>query len=116
MRTIDVAQILSPDLKSRVRVNDLKLFIENSKEDEVILDFSNIKFATRSFIDEFYNAFLKSPELNPFKVEITNVPEDINEIFKSVSNTQTHVKIIPSQTPVRSFKSAEELIKYLSTV
>lgn len=115
MRIIDITQILSPDLKSRLRVNDLRLFIENSQEDAVVIDFSNVKFATRSFIDEFYNVFMKSPDTLPFKVEITNVPEDINMILESVSHTQTRAKTIPAHTPVRSFRTADELIKYLST-
>ena len=115
MRTIDITQILSPDLKSRVRVNDLRLFIENSQEDVVILDFSNVKFATRGFIDEFYNVFLKAQEALPFKVEITNVPEDINMMLESVSHTQTRAKTIPAHTPERSFRTADELIRYLSS-
>lgn len=115
MRTIDITQILSPDLKSRLRVNDLKLFIENSQEDVVVLDFVNVKFATRSFIDEFYNVFLKNSSANSFRVEVTNVPEDINRIFESVSHTQTSVKTIPSRIPELSFKNAEDLISYLSS-
>lgn len=115
MRTIDITQILSPDLKSRCSVNDLRLFIENSQEDAVALDFNNVKFATRSFIDEFYNVFMKTPESLPFKVEITNVPEDINMIFESVSHTQTRAKTIPAHTPVLSFNTADELIRYLSS-
>lgn len=115
MRTIDITQILSPDLKSRLRVNDLRLFIENSQEDVVVLDFNNVKFATRSFIDEFYNVFLKNPGLLPFTVEITNVPEDINMILESVSHTQTRAKTIPAHTPVRAFRTTDELIKYLSS-
>ena len=113
MRTIDITQILSPDLKSRLRVNDLRLFIENSQEDVVVLDFSNVKFATRSFIDEFYNVLMKNSGSLPFKVEITNVPEDINMILESVNHTQTRAKTIPAHTPVRSFRTADELIKYL---
>jgi len=115
MRIIDITQILSSDLKSRLRVNDLRLFIENCQEDAVVLDFRNVKFATRSFMDEFYNVFLKTPESLPFKVEITNVPEDINTILESVSHTQTRAKIIPAKTPERSFRTADELIKYLSS-
>lgn len=115
MRTIDITQILSPDLKSRVRVDDLMLFIKNSQEAAVVIDFSNVKFATRSFIDEFYNVFMKRPESLPFKVKITNVPEDINMIFESVSHTQTKVKTIPSDAPERSFKTVDELIQYLSS-
>jgi len=115
MKTIDITQILSPDLKSRVRVHDLDLFIRNSGEDAVVLDLSNVKFATRSFIDEFYNLFLKTPENLPYHVEITNVPEDINTILETVSRTQTKAKIIPSHTPTRSFKDVNELLRFLSS-
>ena len=92
MKTIDIAQILSPDLKSRMRAQDLKLLIENSEEKEVVLDFQGVKFATRSFIDEFYNLFLKSPTTNDFQVELTNVPEDIKTILDAVSRTQVRAK------------------------
>lgn len=115
MRTIDITQILSPDLKSRLRVDDLRLFIENSQEDVVVLDFSNVKFATRSFMDEFYNVFLKSSDKLPFKVEVTNMSEDINMILESVSHTQTRAKIIPANTLVRTFHTTDELINYLSS-
>lgn len=88
MKTIDIIDILSPDLKSRARVHDLELFIQNCGEKTVILDFSNVQFATRSFVDEFYNVFLKTPKTNSVKVEITNVPEDVNMILEAVSCTQ----------------------------
>lgn len=116
MKTIDITQILSPDLKSRMRAQDLELYIRNSGEEAVVLDFSNVKFATRSFIDEFYNLFLKSPDSLPYRVEITNVPEDINTILETVSRTQTRAKVIPSHTPERSFKDVNELLSFLSSV
>lgn len=116
MKTIDITQVLSQDLKSRLRAQDLKLFIENSGEDTVVLDFNNVKFATRSFIDEFYNLFLKNPSAHPYRVEITNVPEDINTILEAVSRTQTTAKVIPSQTPEVSFSSVDDLLHYFKTV
>lgn len=116
MRTIDITDILSPDLKSRARVHDLELFIQNSGENAVMLDFSNVQFATRSFVDEFYNVFLKTSNANSIKVEITNVPEDVNTILEAVSRTQARAKVIPSGFAVRSFRSMEDLIKYLKTV
>ena len=115
MRTIDITEVLSPDLKSRMNVDDLRLFIENSQEKTVVIDFSNVKFATRSFIDEFYNVFLKTPDVLPFKVEIANVPEDMNIMFESVCRTQARRKVIPADIPERSFESADELINYLSS-
>lgn len=116
MRTIDIAEIVSPDLKSRVRAHDLKSFIENSEEHMVTLDFGNVKFATRSFIDEFYNLFMKNPETNSFHIELTNVPEDIKTILESVSRTQVNSKTIPSHTPERSFNNVSELLHFLNRV
>lgn len=116
MKTIDIAQILSPDLKSRMRAQDLKLLMENSGEDEFVLDFANVKFSTRSFIDEFYNLFLKNPSANSFSVKMTNVPEDIKAMLDAVSRTQVNVTVIPSDTPEVVFTSVDEMLKYFNAV
>lgn len=113
--TIDITRILSSDLKSRVRAKDLRLFIENSGEKDVCLEFSKVKFATRSFIDEFYNLFLKNPEQNPFNLSITQVPEDIGLMLESVSHTQTRVKTIPASASITQFQSVEEALAFLRT-
>ncbi len=115
-KIIDVAQLLSPDLKSRMRAQDLKLLIENSEEKEIELDFQGVKFATRSFIDEFYNLFLKNPKVNTFQVKLTNMPEDIKTMLDTVSRTQVRAKVIPSQTQEISFKNVKEFLNYLSSV
>ena len=115
-KIIDIAQIFSPDLKSRMRAQDLKLLIENSEEKEIELDFQGVKFATRSFIDEFYNLFLKNPKVNTFQVKLTNVPEDIKTMLDTVSRTQVRAKVIPSQTQEISFKNVKEFLNYLSSV
>ena len=116
MKTIDIAQFFSPDLKSRMRAQDLKLLIENTQEEVVELDFSGVKFATRSFIDEFFNLFLKNPTANAFRVELSNVPEDIKAMFDAVSRTQVRANVIPSQTKEMSFKNVKEFLNYLSSV
>ena len=80
------------------------------------MDCKDIKFATRSFIDEFYNLFLKDASSLPFKVEITNVPEDIQAMITSVSKTQTKVKTIRPTSNVLNFENVDDLLKYMSTV
>lgn len=116
MITIDITDILSRDLKSRSRANDLMLFIKNSEESDVTIDFQNVKFATRSFIDEFYNLFMKNPSVLPFHLRITNVPEDIQIMLNSVSNTQTKAKTIKPTSNVLDFDNVDDLIKYMSTI
>ena len=116
MKTIDIAQILSPDLKSRMRARDLKLLMVSRGEDAFELDFSNVKFATRSFMDEFYNLFLKNPGSNDFSVSVINMPDDIKAMLDAVSRTQVKVTVIPSDTPEVTFKDVKEFMNYLSTV
>ena len=116
MKKIDIASILSPDLKSRMRAQDLKALIDNSGADAVEMDFLGVKFATRSFIDEFYNLFLKTPEANTFRVELINVPSDIKAMLDSVSRTQVRAKVIPSQSQEVAFKDVREFLNYFSTV
>ena len=115
MKTIDIAQLLSPDLKSRMRAQDLRLLIANSEAKVVIMDFSGVKFATRSFIDEFYNIFLKDSSINNFKVELINIPSDIKAMFDSVSRTQVSAKVIPSDSSERNFNDINEFIHYINT-
>lgn len=116
MKRIDIAAILSPDLKSRMRAQDLKALIENSGADAVVLDFQGVKFATRSFIDEFYNLFLKTPQANTFRVELNNVPSDVKVMLDSVSRTQVRAKVIPSQSQEVAFKDVKEFLNYFGTV
>ncbi len=116
MKTIDIATILSPDLKSRMRAQDLKLLIENSGSKAVKMDFQGVKFATRSFIDEFYNLFLKNSEENAFRLELINVPADIKAMLDAVSRTQVRAKVIPAQSNEVSFKDIKEFMNYFSTI
>lgn len=116
MKIIDIADILTPDLKSRMRAQDLKLMIENSEADAVVMDFQGVKFATRSFIDEFYNLFLKNPEVNTFSVELVNVPSDIKAMLDAVSRTQVRANVIPSQSQEVFFKDLKEFVNYFSTL
>ena len=76
MKTIDITTVLSPDLKSRSTVADLLLYVLNSNEQEIQIDFAKVLFATRSFMDEYYNTFVNDHgKLNGIKVESINLPE-----------------------------------------
>ena len=107
---IDVAKVLSQDIISRSRARGLMAYIVERELTEVELDFKDIKFATRSFID------VKDASSLPFKVEITNVPEDIQAMITSVSKTQTKVKTIRPTSNVLNFENVDDLLKYMSTV
>ena len=114
MRTIDITQIAGQDLKSRITVQDILLFARNTGEDEITFDFSKVKFATRSFIDEFYNTFIK--EGCEFPTLISGTPEDIAYIFKVVSTTQNKPKTFEKAGDVTYCTTLEEFTNCLATI
>lgn len=114
MVSIDITSILSPDLTSRESARRLARSIP--AEDDVVFDFRNVKFATRCFIDEFYNLFLKNPSDRTNSIQITNVPEDINTMIETVSKTQNRVKTVPETAHVKSFSTVDEFMQYMSGV
>jgi hypothetical protein len=111
MKRIIISDVLSADLKSRSNVHTLYKYIENMNPDEVIFDFSNVKFATRSFLDEFYNVFLKT---HRFKTE--NVPSDIKLILDIVSRTQEDSKKIVHQNNLKSFDTVDDFCNYMTSI
>lgn len=52
---IDIAVCIGRDLKSRITVKNLYDMIQNQNLKDVKIDFRNVNFATRSFMDEFYS-------------------------------------------------------------
>ena len=102
-KIIDITTLLGQDLKSRYAVNDLYLYIENTGYNSVIVDFTNVKFATRSFIDEYYNVIMKN--LSEIKIETKNIPEDIQMIFDAVQRTQHKEKEIKLDAQVVKCKT-----------
>lgn len=116
MKTIiDITTLLTQDLKSRYAVKDLLLYIENTGADTVVVDFSNVQFATRSFIDEYYNAIIKDKSAN-IKVNTINIPDDIQMIFDSVARTQTKTKDIKLDATVVKCETFADLKKVFSTL
>lgn len=119
MNTIDITSILSENLKSRSLVSDLLLYIKNSNYGEVTIDFSKVKFATRSFMDEFYNTFVNDRgKLAGIKVAFANMPSDIQYMLNVVSRTQTGKKMYeePENTSVKSFKTVGEFTSWMHSL
>jgi hypothetical protein len=118
MKTIYITQLLGRDLKSRSTVGDLKLYVNNLNDNKIHIDFSDVQFATRSFIDEFYNSFIKNQDKEPnIKIALDNISYDIQAIFDAVSKTQKgQKKPSSSQSSVHSFDNISEAIKFLDSL
>jgi len=114
MKTIDITTISGPDLKSRLLVHDILAFLRNTGESVVTIDFGNVKFATRSFMDEFYNTFVK-PGCE-YKVSIIGMPEDIKYMLEVVGKTQNKPKQMESAGEVTYCTSVEEMRQCLASI
>lgn len=113
MNTFYIAKILNPDLMSRPLADDFYNYIKNSDRSKVIIDFSGVHFATRSFMDEFYVLFQDG--LNKSVVELINLPPDVEKTLEAVKSTQNKKKVISDATIVKT-KDIQDLEKHLSTL
>ncbi|MGM9740760.1 MAG: hypothetical protein ACI3ZP_09175 [Candidatus Cryptobacteroides sp.] len=114
-KIIDITTILGPDIKSRVAARDFKLFVENTGAQEIIADFANVKFATRSFLDEFYNCLLKE-NASERSIKVINMPEDLAQVLCAVKNTQHKIKSGVSTGSVTRCTTRDELRRFLSSL
>jgi hypothetical protein len=110
---IDVASILGRNLKSRIAVREFCDYLLSTKETDLILDFQNVSFATRSFMDEFYNVLLCNSIL---RISIINLCSDLENMLVAVKSTQHRtvksVKI-KSYSPEIRFTTISQVNKYL---
>ncbi|MCC8114636.1 MAG: hypothetical protein LIP03_11750 [Bacteroidales bacterium] len=119
VRIVDITTLLGQDLRLRNTVVDGLLYVNNCDEDKVVIDFKNVKFATRSFIDEYYNTFVlkRIGHCKP-EVETINVPSDIQYIFNVVSKTQTRKRVYEEvdRSHVHRFNTLEEMRAWFKTL
>jgi len=115
-KIIDIAKCIGRDLNSRIVVRDLYDKIINENMTHVIIDFSNVNFATRSFMDEFYNIFVVNTEIY---VELINLSSDIKAMLEAVKSTQHRSekisKKISSTTDIK-FTTISEANKFLEAL
>lgn len=110
--TIQLKDLLGKDLRSRSSVADLLLFMKNTGESSFIIDFTDVQFVTRSFMDEFYNGVIK-PTCPGFRIRLEQVPTDIQTVLDVVRGTQKSRRKPTKSGRVLTFKSLDEVSEYL---
>lgn len=109
MKTINVKETMGSDLVSRLTARDFLAFVKNTGENQVVLDFSGVEFISRSFADEFYNAFHLNSDRG-FEFTMVNVPENVDAMVKAVAATQDGSgKTVEKDTSVHRPKNIEDL-------
>lgn len=109
MKTFAVREILGRDLTSRPFAHDLYNYIENSGEREAVLDFAGVEFSSRSFMDEFYNLFVKDGSAS-----IINMSPDLRTMLDVVESTQNRKKEVPASRTYYKAKSIEDMKEWFA--
>ena len=102
-----------PDfISSRKSINILKQIDFNAIGRDIIFDFTEIVFISRSFAHEFIE-FSKKNNLN---VKLENTNTNLNAVFSAVKKTETSSKRIFDNIPITSFKNKLELNSFFATI
>ena len=116
-KVIDITAYIGRDLKSRVAAREFYEKISNEQRTNIKIDFGNVSFATRSFMDEFYNIFIANVDMN---VELINLSAEIEAMLDAVKSTQHRPKNsanrISSHHDDIRFSSITEANKYLEAL
>ncbi len=112
-KVIDIAAYIGRDLNSRIAAREFHDNIINEPKMHVKIDFRNVNFATRSFMDEFCNVFITNADVN---AELINLSPEIKAMLDAVKSTQhrptkSAVKI-SSDSDIK-FSSISQVNKYL---
>lgn len=112
MKTIKLKDIWGDNLTSRDLARNMRDRILSEDYNLVIIDFNGVSFASRSFMDEFYNEVLLNSRID---AEIINISNDIDSLLSAVSATQHKAHKI-KRGDVKSFSSVREVNDYLNTL
>lgn len=121
MKTIDITTILGTELKSRTSARDFEIYLNNMKITEVCVDFSHVKAVTRSFMDEFYQLFIKG-ENNPLlNVHLQNLNLQAKSFLESVAHSSSasrRMQAFSSDSDARfiNLTTMQQLDEYLASL
>lgn len=93
-RIIDISKLFSSQsLVTRQAARDLFTLIAQMPENPIILDLSQIDFASRSFFDEF-NSYENEFKLSGKKVKMINLNDNLAPLFKMVKESSKTISNI----------------------
>lgn len=103
MQTINIAKEIFDHLEGRGFARQLRDMILERNLKEVQLDFADVSFTGRSFMDEFYREVYINPN---FKTIPINMAEDFRLMLEAVSHTQTRNEKL-KRTPLNKINIIE---------
>lgn len=112
-RSIRLRDIYSDDLYTRSRASEIRLRI-NADDEEVVLDFDQIGFMSRSFADELNNIM---DDFSNVKFHFANCNNDIETMITKVAESRKRErKRGVGNAKMYEFKDMESLSKFFQNM
>lgn len=106
MPQIDVSRLIAPILSSRDVFDILDRAVLDSAEKEVVFDFVNVRFVSRSAAHELLKLQKKYKKLFSRKrIKLVNIPRDVQIMFDIVERQQRSTR--PRKTAIQNIDFKE---------
>lgn len=106
-----VAELISTDIRSRANVDIIRSAIDGINEN-IILDFTDVTFMSRSFTDELYNLMCEHKN-----VSLSNMNDFVNSMYNAVVEGRKSKRVFESESSeIKEFDDMKSLASFLSTI
>ncbi len=109
-KTIDIAAVIGDDIRTRGRIHELMKYIV--PENRYTLDFSDVRFISRSFADELVSFIEKSP----VNIECTNMPTEIGMLLEIVRKNRNTPRNPEKKVDVLQLTSIKQMSEFFEAI
>lgn len=108
---LNISELISTDIRSRANANIIRSAIDGLNG-EIVLDFANVTFISRSFTDELCN--LMEEHAN---IAITNESDFVKSMFDAVKQGRKNKRRLNKETSeIKEFEDMKSLELFLGTI
>lgn len=94
MKTISVSKVVSIDLAMRESADRFFNQVESLPEEDVTIDFKDVKSISRSFAHQYVQRLKHSSK----SITETNVPDNVRKMFRIVEEVKTKPRLVDLRT------------------
>lgn len=110
-KIINISTLISTDIRSRANANIIRSVIDGI-DDGIILDFKDVTFVSRSFMDEVYNVMEEHE-----KIRLINMSDFVKTMFDAVTRGRKSKRTLPdSGSEIKVLKDMKSLESFFATI
>lgn len=110
-KIINISTLISTDIRSRANANIIRSAIDGI-DDNIILDFKDVTFVSRSFMDEVYNIMEEYEG-----IRLINMSGFVKTMFDAVTRGRQNKRTLPnSESEIKVLKDMKSLESFFATI